>query len=346
MKLSSEQSELRDLLHRFFQEKITSEYLKGRIHNNIRTDAALVSDTRALGIFEGFSGDDAVFSVPELGLLASECGYRLVPEPIPEQVLAGALLPQLLSAADKPRYQSLVKATSVCTIAYPECCKLKLSAIGDQVTGTITWAVGVDTATALVASVNTDKGRRIFLCSLSDKGIKRTETTSLDLTAALTSITLDSVSAVVFDEQSSQRIEDILETAKACEAAGICKRVVEMSVEYVKTRTQFGTPIGSFQAIQHKLADCYAKSESLASLSSFAAWAAVHSPDQQHLTARAAILEAAQTAPWVCETAIQAHGGIGFTWEYDLHLYLRRAKAIQSAFGLNEARAKELIAAV
>jgi hypothetical protein len=346
MKLSNEQSELKDLIHRFFQEKVTSEYLKGRIHNKTRTDTALVNEIGELGIFEGFAGDDAMFSVPELGVLAAECGYFLVPEALPEQVLAGALLPQLLSAADRPRYQSLIKATSVCTIAYPECCKLTLSANGEQVTGTITWAVGVDTATALVASVNTDKGRRAFLCSLGDKGIKRTESTSLDLTAALTSLTLDSVQAVVLDEQSSQRIEDVLETTKACEAAGICKRVVEMSVEYVKTRTQFGTPIGSFQAIQHKLADCYAKSESLASLSSFAAWAAVHSADQQHLTARAAILEAAQTAPWVCETAIQAHGGIGFTWEYDLHLYLRRAKLIQAAFGVSESRAREIIAAV
>jgi alkylation response protein AidB-like acyl-CoA dehydrogenase len=346
MKLSNEQCELKDLLHRFFQEKVTSDYIKSRIHNNTRTDAALVNEIKELGIFEGFSADGGGFSVPELGLLAQECGFYLVPEPLIEQVLAGSLLPQLLSPHDGARYLELIKSGAGCTVAYPQCCQLTLSQGADRLTGTIAWAVGVDVATVLVGSVNTAKGRRVFCCSLSDKGVGKTETTSLDLTTALTSLTLHDVPAVVFDEHSSQRIEDVLEATKACEAAGICKRVVEMSVEYVRTRSQFGVPIGSFQAIQHKLADCYAKSESLASLSSFAAWAAVHSADQQRLTARAAILEAAQTAPWVCETAIQAHGGIGFTWEYDLHLYLRRAKAIQAAFGMTEGRAKEIIAAV
>jgi alkylation response protein AidB-like acyl-CoA dehydrogenase len=116
-----------------------------------------------------------------------------------------------------------------------------------------------------------------------------------------------------------------------------------MTVEYAKTRQQFGAAIGSFQAIQQKIAQCYAHSESLTSLSQFASWSAAHSPHQRTLTSQAAILAATEFGPMICETAIQAHGGIGFTWEYDLHLYLRRAKLIEAAFGLNEDRARALV---
>jgi hypothetical protein len=198
----------------------------------------------------------------------------------------------------------------------------------------------------LIGFGQTTDGQRAFACALHHQSVTCTPTTSLDLTTSLTAIELSKTPIVIFDSQSSLAIEDTIEATKACEAAGVCQRVIEMTVEYAKTRQQFGVAIGAFQAIQHKLADCYARSEALGALSSFAAWSAVHSSDQRHLTARAAILEAARTAPFVCETAIQAHGGIGFTWEYDLHLYLRRAKLIQAAFGLSEARAQELIAAV
>jgi alkylation response protein AidB-like acyl-CoA dehydrogenase len=151
------------------------------------------------------------------------------------------------------------------------------------------------------------------------------------------------VPALVLSVETSQALEDVLEAIKASEAAGICDRVIQMSVEYAKTREQFGKPIGSFQAVQQKLADAYASSEALSSLSRFAVWACCHAPDQRHLTARAAISMAADVAPKICETAIQSHGGIGFTWEYDLHLYLRRAKTLQAAFALDEARINDLL---
>jgi hypothetical protein len=346
MKLSSEQTEFKDLLHRFFQEKVTSEYLKKRSEAGLRTDPALLKEINELGIAEGFSADQPIFSTQELGLLAHECGFFLVPEPITERILATALLPSLLPEPHKAGYQSLLGSDGTATVVFPGCCSLQVDKTSTRVSGKISWGLGVDDATVLVAAAETPAGRRFFACSLLEKGVSKTQSSSLDLTLALTSVNLGDVPAIIFDEATSTLIEDTLESIKASEAAGLCRRVVEMTSEYVKTRQQFGVAIGSFQAIQHKLADCYAKSESLHSLSSFATWAAVHSPDQRHLTARAAILDAAQTAPWVCETAIQAHGGIGFTWEYDLHLYLRRAKLIQSAFGLTESRARELISAV
>jgi hypothetical protein len=347
MKLSNDQIELRDLLHRFFQEQVTSPHLRERMEKRIRRDPQLHQRFSELGIVDGFRGDTPLFSITELGVLARECGFALVPEPVLEQIIADAVVPRLAAAAQKGALAALYPAqSSSSTIAYPSCCRVKLEASSATATGTIAWVLGGEETGILVGFGAGAHGTCAFAAPIDHPTVKRTPTTSLDLTLSLTTIELTQTPVVIFDAQTSIKIEDTLEAVKACEAAGICQRVVEMTTEYVKTRQQFGVAIGAFQAIQHKLADCYARSEALASLSSFAAWSADHSQDQQHLTARAAILEAARTAPFVCETAIQAHGGIGFTWEYDLHLYLRRAKLIQSAFSFTEARSQELIDAV
>jgi alkylation response protein AidB-like acyl-CoA dehydrogenase len=346
MKLSSDQVELKNLLRRFFQEQVTSIYLRERIAKGTRRDEVLHEKLQGLGILDGFKEEPPLFSVTELGVLAHECGHALVPEPVIEQVIAEAIVPRLLSSEQRSALRTLSEKGSASTIAYPACCSVTLDPTTPTASGTVAWTLGVEGAGVLIGWGNTGDGLRAFACALHHPSVTHSATTSLDLTTSLTKIELLKTPTLIFDSQSTRVIEDTIEAAKACEAAGICERVVEMTVDYVKTRQQFGVAIGSFQAIQHKLADCYARSEALTALSSFAAWSAVNSPDQQKLTARAAVLEAARTAPFVCETAIQAHGGIGFTWEYDLHLYLRRAKLIQSAFSISETRAAELISAV
>lgn len=347
MKLTSEQSELRDLIHRFFAEKITPEYLRSRISSAAPVDAALQQELEALGLYEGFSGDSPAFSAQELGIVAEECGHFLVPEPLTEQLLASGLANYFIAPTDRDRLKTVALPDTRGTIAYPECCTLTVNAQTGTISGAVAWLMGASCSSWFLGFVDTPQGTRLCACSLTDAGITLTRRTALDLSASLHSLELREVPGIILEEESSSVvIEDLLEAMKACEVAGICKRVIDMTVEYVKTRQQFGVAIGSFQAIQQKLADCYAKSEALASLARFATWSASHSPQQRHLTSRAAILEAVQTGPLVCEAAIQAHGGIGFTWEYDLHLYLRRAKAIQAAFALSEVRARSLIEAV
>jgi alkylation response protein AidB-like acyl-CoA dehydrogenase len=159
----------------------------------------------------------------------------------------------------------------------------------------------------------------------------------------LSQVVLKNVNALFFDDADSALVEDLIEVLKASEVYGITARVIEMTTEYVKTREQFSVPLGAFQAVQQRLADGYAASESLGALCRFAAWSVEGSPRQRRLTARAAVSHAAEVGPLVCESAIQCHGGIGFTWEYDLHLLLRRAKVIQAGFSLNGERAEELI---
>lgn len=115
----------------------------------------------------------------------------------------------------------------------------------------------------------------------------------------------------------------------ASEMCGVMKKVIAMTVDYAKTRVQFGVPIGTFQAVSHPIADSFVKTEGLSSLTQFSAWAFDHSPSQADLTAFSSWKFAESYGAATVERAIQLHGGVGFTYEYPLHKYLRRAKVLE-----------------
>ena len=121
--------------------------------------------------------------------------------------------------------------------------------------------------------------------------------------------------------------------ALACEAVGVAQRALELGVEYANGRRQFGRPIGVYQAVSHKLADTYVETELARSLAYWAAWSVAQHDEQAPLAAAAAKAYAAEAAVAACERAIQVHGGIGFTWEHELHRYYKRAQWIESFWG-------------
>jgi alkylation response protein AidB-like acyl-CoA dehydrogenase len=116
------------------------------------------------------------------------------------------------------------------------------------------------------------------------------------------------------------------------EAVGIAAKVLELSVEYAKSREQFGRPIGVYQAVSHQLVDTYVETELARSLAYWAAWTVDQGDEQAPVAVAAAKSYAGDVAVAACERAIQVHGGIGFSWEHVLHTYYKRALAIQ-AFG-------------
>ena len=130
--------------------------------------------------------------------------------------------------------------------------------------------------------------------------------------------------------------------ALALEACGVGGRALELAVEHVSGREQFGRPIGSYQAVSHPLATSYAELELARSASLWAAWCVAVEHAQAPVAAAAAKSLAADAAVAVCERSIQAHGGIGFTWEHVLHRLYKRALGIQAA----EASGAELRAEV
>jgi alkylation response protein AidB-like acyl-CoA dehydrogenase len=108
---------------------------------------------------------------------------------------------------------------------------------------------------------------------------------------------------------------------------------VQLGIEYAKVRTAFGRQIGSYQAVKHALVDAWVGVEQLRSLVWWAAWAADSAPDELPLAAAAAKAFAAETLERAAGTCIQVHGGTGFTWEHDAHLYWRRAKVDRFLLG-------------
>jgi alkylation response protein AidB-like acyl-CoA dehydrogenase len=130
-----------------------------------------------------------------------------------------------------------------------------------------------------------------------------------------------------------KRVFDRAKVALCAEMCGGAERVLEMSVEYAKVRVQFDRPIGSFQAIQHKCANMLLQVESAKSATYYAAWAVANDVPEAPLAAAMAKSYTSDAYRVVAGEGIQIHGGIGFTWEHDMHIYFKRAKSSEVTFG-------------
>jgi alkylation response protein AidB-like acyl-CoA dehydrogenase len=121
--------------------------------------------------------------------------------------------------------------------------------------------------------------------------------------------------------------------ALSLEAVGISAKALELAIEYAKERQQFGKPIGTYQAVSHKLSDMYVETELARSLAYWAAWCVAEHDEQVDVACAAAKAYCGDAAVGACERSIQVHGGIGFTWEHVLHEYYKRALWIQAQHG-------------
>ena len=355
MKYTSDHLLLQDTLRRFLEEHVSMEYRKTRVSTGTRVDSGLLKEIDTLGLSEGFRGPNAPFGFIELGILAHECGRALMPEPIVDRLLVECCLPLMLSAeSDGFLSAAFLKdgrapgAVSIAA-ARPLVCSVTTGS-NDLVSGTIDWVAGVEGASHLLLWLTDESNEAAFpgqplaaLVSCSHPGVVSRDVPSLDLLTSSRSVKLSDVPATRLSLAASTLLEQCLDLVGALEAAGICERVLEITCGYVRVREQFGVPIGGFQALQHSMANAYAQSESLSALARFGAWSVVSSPEQIPLVSRAASLHGAVVGPAVCEAAIQAHGGIGFTWEYELHLYLRRAQTIAALYRWDERRVAHLL---
>jgi alkylation response protein AidB-like acyl-CoA dehydrogenase len=134
--------------------------------------------------------------------------------------------------------------------------------------------------------------------------------------------------------------------AIALEAVGIGSKVTEMAIAYVSEREQFGKKIGTYQAISHAVVDAYVAVELARSLAYWAAWCVAVGDEQTDLAVAAAKSQATEAAVLACERSIQAHGGIGFTWEHPLHRYYKRALWLEGALGYGRVHRAEIAASL
>ncbi|MFF4630157.1 acyl-CoA dehydrogenase family protein [Streptomyces griseorubiginosus] len=177
----------------------------------------------------------------------------------------------------------------------------------------------------------------LFLVPGDAPGLVRTRQTALDATRPRACIQLRDVGAELLggDDEADvlgalARLGDTVAAVLACEAVGAADRALERTVEYVGQREQFGRAIGSFQAVKHRLADVYVQLQAARSAAYYAAWAVGQGEQRVGGLALAQALEALRTA---AAEGIQLHGGIGFTWEHEAHLYFKRATGDDLLFG-------------
>jgi len=195
---------------------------------------------------------------------------------------------------------------------------------------------------ALIVCVGKHEDQLMLLSVRSEApGVTLTATPVLDATRKLYQVDFAEVMVPAADvlatgEQARIALERSIQiaTAAVCaELVGIVQRVLDLSVDYAKTRQQFDRPIGTFQGVQHQCADMLLLTESARSAVYYAAWALSASAPEAARALAIAKAYASDAAREVCHRAIQVHGGIGFTWEHDLHIYLKRARADEALFG-------------
>jgi alkylation response protein AidB-like acyl-CoA dehydrogenase len=184
-------------------------------------------------------------------------------------------------------------------------------------------------------------GISLFIVDAKAAGVRITPLKTMDQTRKLAEVALDDVAvdgAAMIGAPGGgwpiiERVIDRGKVALCAEMCGGAQRVLDMSVEYAKVREQFGRPIGSFQAIQHKCANMLVDVESAKSATYYAAWAVANDVPEARLAAAMAKAYCSDAYRRTAGEGIQIHGGIGFTWEHDMHLYFKRAKSSEVTFG-------------
>jgi alkylation response protein AidB-like acyl-CoA dehydrogenase len=184
-------------------------------------------------------------------------------------------------------------------------------------------------------------GVTLLLVDARAPGVKITQLKTMDQTRRLAEVVLADVRVPADRVLGTagkgwallDRIADRGKVGLCAEMCGGAQKVLEMSVEYAKVREQFGKPIGSFQAIQHKCANMLVEVESSKSVTYYAAWAVANDVAEAPLAAAMAKAYCSDAYRHVSGEGIQIHGGIGFTWEHDMHLFFKRAKSSEVTFG-------------
>jgi alkylation response protein AidB-like acyl-CoA dehydrogenase len=208
-----------------------------------------------------------------------------------------------------------------------------ITATDGSLTGTVRSVAGALEADLLVVPAQTTDGVALYLVESSAATVE--PVVSLDMARQVADVTLDGATGqLVLDDSEAVVRSALLAGAGllASEQVGIARWCLEETVAYLKVRKQFGRVVGGFQALKHRLADLYAEVESASAAARYAA-AALAAGEDVPIAVRVAAAYCSDVAVHAGEEAVQLHGGIGMTWEHPTHLYLKKAKADQIAFG-------------
>ncbi len=331
LELTDEQVALRDTVRRYLAEKASvTTHVRPMLDDPMGTTREVWAGLAALGatgvlVPQEYGGSG--MTMVEAGVVAEELGAALHPGPwLSSAVAATRALTRMGTGANAASVLTGIADGSTIATVGPlrgrrpvvekEVLRGEMDALPDAV------VAGV----VLVLAEDRD-GTGLFAVDASSDGVSTAHRTHVDQTRKTFNVALDDVPAQRLASPSADDIQALVDDvliAYAADALGAATAVMNLAVDYAKVRRQFDQPIGSFQAVQHLCVDMYETVELARSGVLHALWAAdAAQPAERHLAAVRARAFAGQLAA-VADTAIQVFGGIGYTWEHDAHLYLKR----------------------
>jgi alkylation response protein AidB-like acyl-CoA dehydrogenase len=359
--LGEEQVMLKTSAREFLDKECTKKYVRAMIDDEKGYSPELWKKMADLGWHglafpEQYGGVGSSFL--DLVVLLEEMGRALVPGPfLPTVVHAGRTI---LTAGNEPQKKEYLSGIAngelIMTLALSETsggieasditAKATPSGNNFVINGKKLFVPDAHVANYFICvartrdSANKEDGITLFLVDAKAKGIN---------VEILKTMTGEKLCEVVFDNVAVPKgnvlgevdkgwpvIKQVLEEATVAECAwmsGGARWVIETALEYAKTRVQFGRPIGSFQAIQHKFADMAVEVEGCTSLTYYAAWTIMENDPSRTMATSMAKAWCSDSYKHLTFEGVQIHGGIGFTWDHDMHLYFKRAKSSEVTFG-------------
>jgi alkylation response protein AidB-like acyl-CoA dehydrogenase len=318
---TDDQQAIKSTAHDFLAARLKPDKLRELAEAGSYDDALWkeMSELGWPGIFIGEEHGGQGLGVVELVILMEELGYALAPSPFLSNAAAGLMIQHAGSDEQRDRWlPGIASGEQRGTVAYVENGVASLVPDADSAEVIVLFDSDNDTASVVGAG---------------DVQSERLDT--IDSTRSYSRVTPSDGAGEELSGGRGPADEAIapIAVAVAGELVGVSQRAMEMAIEYAKDRQQFGRPIGAYQAVSHRCAQMLLETEGARSATLYAAWTADHEPESLQLTASMAKAYASDCGWRVTASSLQVHGGIGFTWEHDLHFFLKRAKADGHLFG-------------
>jgi len=359
---SPEQEMLRATARKFLENECTSGFVRARMEEPAGvTDEfwAKLAEQGWLGLVYPEEHGGSGLGFVDLTVLMEEMGRVVMPGPFLSTVLLGGLaIREAGSPAQKKEWLARIAAGRArTTLAWTEpsarwdaagvTCAAREDKGGFVLNGTKLFVLDAHLADALVVVARTGEGKTpedgvsLLLVPKGTRGMEVKLLPTMDQTRKLCEVSFKDAS-VPADAlmgvkgrawPTLSRVVERATVALCAEMCGGAQRVLDMTTDYAKIRVAFGKPIGTYQGVKHKAADMLVDVENAKSLTYYAAWAVDENVPEAALAASMAKAYVTDAYRKVAGAGIQLHGGIGFTWEHDLHLYFKRAKSSEFTFG-------------
>jgi len=360
--LSEEQEMLKTMARDFLENECPKTHVRQMMEDEVGFSRELwkkMADVGWLGLVFPEECGGSGMNFRDLTILCEEMGRALLPGPFLQTVLLVGM-PILTAGTEEQKKEYLPKIASgdmVCTLAvleedgdfWPDGVQLKATQRGNDyiINGTklfVNNARGVDyilVAARTRRAIEPEDGITLFLVDTTEWGIYAPPLATMDQTRQQFEVTFNRVAVPASNIIGElHKGWPVLKEAAVKTMAALCAEMVgggewvlETTVNYAKERIAFGVPIGSFQVIKHKCADMFSGLEYSRSLMEWAAEAIKDDDPDAHMAVSMAKSYCGDTYKMVCDHGVQIHGGIGFTWDHDMHLYFKRARSSDTAFG-------------